>query len=45
MRWCRLTNVPYVESGKGTQVVNMQKNRMQSFQSVQQFLDEKLVDL
>ena len=44
--FAKLTNVPYkryVEIGEGTHTVIMEKNRMQLFQSVQQFLDEKLV--
>ena len=41
----KLTNVPYkryVEIGEGTHTVLMEKNRMQLFQTVQQFLDESL---
>ena len=40
-----LTNAPYkryVEIGEGTHTVIMEKNRMQLFQAVQQFLDERL---
>lgn len=43
--FAKLTNVPYkryVEIGEGTHTVIMEKNRMQLFQSVQQFLDENL---
>ncbi len=43
--FAKLTNVPYkryVQIGEGTHSVIMEKNRMQLFQSVQQFLDEKL---
>jgi pimeloyl-ACP methyl ester carboxylesterase len=43
--FAKLTNVPYkryVEIGEGTHTVIMEKNRMQLFQAVQQFLDEKL---
>jgi pimeloyl-ACP methyl ester carboxylesterase len=39
----KLTNVPYkryVQIGEGTHTVIMEKNRMQLFQAVQQFLDE-----
>jgi len=39
----KLTNAPYkryVEIGEGTHTVMMEKNRMQLFQAVQQFLDE-----
>jgi len=32
----------YVEIGEGTHTVIMEKNRMQLFQAVQQFLDEDL---
>jgi pimeloyl-ACP methyl ester carboxylesterase len=42
----KLTNVPYkryTEIGEGTHTVIMEKNRMQLFRSVQEFLDEKLV--
>jgi pimeloyl-ACP methyl ester carboxylesterase len=41
----KLTNVPYkryVEIGEGTHTIIMEKNRMQLFQAVQQFLDERL---
>ena len=41
----KLTNAPYkryVEIGEGTHTVIMEKNRMQLFQAVQQFLDEEL---
>lgn len=43
--FAKLTNVPYkryVEIGEGTHTIIMEKNRMQLFQAVQQFLDEKL---
>jgi pimeloyl-ACP methyl ester carboxylesterase len=43
--FARLTNTPYkryVEIGEGTHTVIMEKNRMQLFQAVQQFLDENL---
>ncbi len=43
--FAKLTNTPYkryVEIGEGTHTVIMEKNRMQLFQAVQQFLDEKL---
>ena len=43
--FAKLTNVPYkryVEIGEGTHSVIMEKNRMQLFQAVQQFLDERL---
>ncbi len=43
--FARLTNTPYkryVEIGEGTHTVIMEKNRMQLFQAVQQFLDERL---
>ena len=43
--FAKLTNAPYkryVEIGEGTHTVIMEKNRMQLFQSVQQFLDERL---
>jgi len=42
----KLTNAPYkryVEIGEGTHTIIMEKNRMQLFQVVQQFLDENLV--
>jgi len=32
----------YVQIGEGTHTVIMEKNRMQLFQAVQQFLDETL---
>jgi alpha-beta hydrolase superfamily lysophospholipase len=41
----KLTNTPYkryVEIGEGTHTIIMEKNRMQLFQAVQQFLDERL---
>jgi pimeloyl-ACP methyl ester carboxylesterase len=41
----KLTNTPYkryVQIGEGTHTVIMEKNRMQLFQAVQQFLDEEL---
>ena len=44
--FAKLTNVPYkryVEIGEGTHTVIMEKNRMQLFQAVQQFLDETIV--
>jgi pimeloyl-ACP methyl ester carboxylesterase len=43
--FAELANVPYkryVQIGEGTHTVIMEKNRMQLFQAVQQFLDEKL---
>jgi pimeloyl-ACP methyl ester carboxylesterase len=43
--FARLTNTPYkryVEIGEGTHSIIMEKNRMQLFQAVQQFLDEKV---
>ena len=43
--FAKLTNAPYkryVEIGEGTHTVVMEKNRMQLFQAVQQFLDEDL---
>ena len=43
--FARLTGAPYkryVEIGEGTHTVIMEKNRMQLFEEVQQFLDEKL---
>jgi pimeloyl-ACP methyl ester carboxylesterase len=43
--FAKLINVPYkryVEIGEGTHTVIMEKNRMQLFQAVQQFLDERL---
>jgi pimeloyl-ACP methyl ester carboxylesterase len=41
----KLTNAPYkryVQIGEGTHTVIMEKNRMQLFQAVQQFLDENI---
>lgn len=41
--FAKLTNAPYkryVEIGEGTHTIIMEKNRMQLFQAVQQFLDE-----
>jgi pimeloyl-ACP methyl ester carboxylesterase len=41
----KLTNVPYkryVQIGEGTHTVIMEKNRMQLFEAVQQFLDERI---
>jgi pimeloyl-ACP methyl ester carboxylesterase len=41
----KLSNTPYkryVQIGEGTHTVIMEKNRMQLFQAVQQFLDEEL---
>lgn len=43
--FAKLTNAPYkryVEIGEGTHTVIMEKNRMQLFHAVQQFLDEKI---
>jgi pimeloyl-ACP methyl ester carboxylesterase len=43
--FAKLVNVPYkryVEIGEGTHTVIMEKNRMQLFEAVQQFLDERL---
>ena len=43
--FAKLTNVPYkryVEIGEGTHSIIMEKNRMQLFQAVQQFLNERL---
>ena len=43
--FAKLTNAPYkryVEIGEGTHTVILEKNRMQLFQAVQQFLDERL---
>jgi pimeloyl-ACP methyl ester carboxylesterase len=43
--FARLTHAPYkryVQIGEGTHTVMMEKNRMQLFESVQQFLDESL---
>jgi pimeloyl-ACP methyl ester carboxylesterase len=42
--FAKLTNTPYkryVQIGEGTHTVIMEKNRMQLFRAVQQFLDEK----
>jgi pimeloyl-ACP methyl ester carboxylesterase len=42
--FARLTNTPYkryVQIGEGTHSILMEKNRMQLFQAVQQFLDER----
>lgn len=42
--FARLTNAPYkryVQIGEGTHMIMMEKNRMQLFQAVQQFLDER----
>lgn len=44
--FAKLTNAPYkryVEIGEGTHTVIMEKNRMQLFLAVQQFLDETIV--
>jgi pimeloyl-ACP methyl ester carboxylesterase len=44
--FAKLTNAPYkryVEIGEGTHTIIMEKNRMQLFEAVQQFLDEKFV--
>ncbi len=44
--FAKLTNTPYkryVEIGEGTHTVIMEKNRMELFQAVQQFLDERLL--
>lgn len=44
--FARLTRTPYkryVQIGEGTHTVMMEKNRMQLFEAVQQFLDEKIV--
>jgi len=41
----KLANAPYkryVQIGEGTHTVMMEKNRMQLFQAVQQFLDERI---
>jgi alpha-beta hydrolase superfamily lysophospholipase len=41
----KLTHAPYkryVEIGEGTHTIIMEKNRMQLFTAVQQFLDERL---
>jgi pimeloyl-ACP methyl ester carboxylesterase len=43
--FAKLTNAPYkryVQIGEGTHTVIMEKNRMQLFHAVQQFLDERL---
>jgi pimeloyl-ACP methyl ester carboxylesterase len=43
--FAKLTNAPYkryVQIGEGTHTVIMEKNRMQLFQAVQQFLDERI---
>jgi len=43
--FAKLANAPYkryVEIGEGTHTIIMERNRMQLFQAVQQFLDEKL---
>jgi pimeloyl-ACP methyl ester carboxylesterase len=43
--FAKLTNAPYkryVQIGEGTHTIIMEKNRMQLFQAVQQFLDEDL---
>jgi len=43
--FARLTHAPYrryVEIGEGTHSLMMEKNRMQLFQAVQQFLDERI---
>ncbi len=43
--FARLTHAPYkryVEIGEGTHCILMEKNRMQLFQAVQQFLDEHI---
>ena len=43
--FAKLTNAPYkryVQIGEGTHTVIMEKNRMQLFQAVQQFLDENI---
>lgn len=43
--FAKLTNAPYkryVEIGEGTHTIIMEKNRMQLFQAVQQFLDEDI---
>ena len=44
--FAKLTNTPYkryVQIGEGTHTVIMEKNRMQLFRAVQQFLDDKHV--
>jgi pimeloyl-ACP methyl ester carboxylesterase len=43
--FAKLTNAPYkryTEIGEGTHTIIMEKNRMQLFQAVQQFLDERI---
>lgn len=43
--FAKLTNTPYkryVEIGEGTHTIIMEKNRMQLFEAVQQFLDEDI---
>jgi pimeloyl-ACP methyl ester carboxylesterase len=43
--FAKLTNAPYeryMQIGEGTHTLIMEKNRMQLFQAVQQFLDERL---
>jgi pimeloyl-ACP methyl ester carboxylesterase len=43
--FAKLTNTPYkryVQIGEGTHTIMMEKNRMQLFQAVQQFLDETI---
>jgi pimeloyl-ACP methyl ester carboxylesterase len=43
--FAKLTNAPYkryVEIGEGTHTIIMERNRMQLFQAVQQFLDEQI---
>ncbi len=43
--FAKLTNTPYkryVQIGEGTHTIIMEKNRMQLFQAVQQFLDERI---
>jgi pimeloyl-ACP methyl ester carboxylesterase len=44
--FAKLTNAPYkryVEIGEGTHTIIMEKNRMQLFEAVQQFLEERVV--
>jgi alpha-beta hydrolase superfamily lysophospholipase len=44
--FAKLTNTPYkryVEIGEGTHTIIMEKNRMQLFQEVQHFLDERFI--
>ena len=44
--FAKLTNVPYkryVEIGEGTHTIIMEKNRLQLFDSVQYFLDERIL--